>query len=38
MIVNDPGVGGENTDGNADVTTYIGEGVANSNLDDVAMS
>jgi hypothetical protein len=37
MTVNNPGVGGENTDGNADVAAHTGEGVANSDPDDAAM-
>ncbi len=37
MTVNDPGVGDENTDGNADIAAHTGEGVANSDPDDAAM-
>jgi hypothetical protein len=35
--VNDPGVGGENTDGDADAAAHTVEGVANSDLDDTAI-
>ncbi|KAL9117137.1 MAG: hypothetical protein Q9187_006330 [Circinaria calcarea] len=37
MTVNDPGVRGENIDGDADVAAHTGEGVANSDPDDAAM-
>jgi hypothetical protein len=37
MTVNNPGVRGENTDGNADSAAHIGEIMANSDLDNAAI-
>jgi hypothetical protein len=38
MIVNDPGVEGENIDRGAGDAAHTGEGVANSDPDDTTMS
>jgi hypothetical protein len=38
MTINDPGVEGENTDGHVGGAAHTGEGVANSDPDDAAMS
>jgi hypothetical protein len=37
MTVDDPGVGGENKDGDAGGAAYTGKGVADSDPDDIAM-
>jgi hypothetical protein len=37
MTINDPGLGDKNTDKDANIAAHIGEGVANSDLDNAAI-